>query len=163
MGEARGHFQAALAIHREVGARRFEGQALDNLARLCFTQGEMEAARAHFEAALAIHREVGNRRAEGIVLGHLSSLHLEESRIEAARELLSKGETLLRTPEYRIELGKLLCTRAELERRTGDASAALKTLGEIEGIAAQSGARPDSELARSLAALSQALAGGHPR
>jgi hypothetical protein len=58
-----------------------------------------------------------------------------------------------------MELGKVLCTRAELERRTGDGTAAWATLIEIETIAAQTVGRPDPELGRRVASLRQALSG----
>ncbi len=158
MDEARARYEVALAIHRQVGARRFEGEALDNLASVSFAEGRMDEAGAEFDAALAIHREVGNRRAEGIVLGRLGALRLEQSRIAEARELLAMGEGLLRAANYGLELGKLLCTRAELERRTGNQTAALETAREVEVLVTDDGARPDSELGRRLAEIRGSLA-----
>jgi hypothetical protein len=66
-------------------------------------------------------------------------------------------------PDYQIELGKLLCTRAELENQIGDTSVAVNTLAEAEAIAAQADALPDSELGRRLASVRQALAGNPAR
>jgi ATP/maltotriose-dependent transcriptional regulator MalT len=99
-----------------------------------------------------------NRRAEGIVLGNLGQLFLVTGEFERAREYLAQAEHRLRTEEYPIEVGKVLCTRAELERRMGDARAGA-TLDEVARIAVEVGARPDSELCRRLASARQALAG----
>ena len=85
MEEARAHFEAALADHREMGNRRAEGIDLGNLGLLNRNQGRMEEARDHYEAAIAIHREVSDRRSEGIVLGNLGLLHLDQGRMEEAR------------------------------------------------------------------------------
>ena len=67
-----------------------------------------------------IHREVGDRRSEGIALGNLGVLHLEQGRMEEAREALARGEAILPDQDDRVELGKFLCTRAELEDRSDD-------------------------------------------
>ncbi len=85
MEQARGHFEEALAIHREVGDRRNEGKVLGNLGLLSLDQGRMAEACEHLEAALAIQREVGNRRVEGIVLDSLGTLHRRLGRMEEAR------------------------------------------------------------------------------
>ena len=84
--EAGEHYEAALDIHREVGARRSEGIVLGNLGNLHLDQGRPAEAREHHEAALAIHREVGNRRFEGVVLGNLGILHQGQGRPAEARE-----------------------------------------------------------------------------
>ncbi len=159
MSDAGGHFQAALAIHRDVGSRRFEGQGLDNVANLFHAEGRREEARARLEEALAIHRETGNRRGEAIALGRLAALALEADLLDEARNLLSRSEPLLRAPEYRVELGKVLCTRAEFELRAGNPEAARETCAEIERIAEQVEARPDSELLRRLAAVRRTPSG----
>jgi predicted ATPase/Tfp pilus assembly protein PilF len=83
--EARSHFEAALAIHRELGNRLFEGMILVNLSVILSDQGLMEEALVGHEAALAIYREVGNRRLEGVVLRTLATLHLDQGRMEEAR------------------------------------------------------------------------------
>ena len=85
MDETRGHYEAALAIHRARGDRRSEGFVLAGLANLPHEQGRVDEARRHYAAALAIHREVGDRRLEGIALGNLAILGLQQGRMEEAR------------------------------------------------------------------------------
>jgi predicted ATPase/Tfp pilus assembly protein PilF len=156
--EARSYYEAALAIQREVGNRRAEGIVLANLGSLHFAQVRLKEARAHCDAALAIHREVGDRRWEALVLGNLGVLHLDQGRMQEAEVALGEGEKLLRALDARMELGKLLCDRAELERRKGDIAAARATLRESENLATLVGAGPDSEFGRKLAKLRQAFA-----
>ena len=83
--EARDHYEAALAIYREMGNRRAEGILLASLGTVHFNQGRMKEAREYYEAALSIHREVGDRLTEGAVLGNLGNLHHEQGRVEEAR------------------------------------------------------------------------------
>jgi len=163
IAEARAYFEEALAAHREVGNRYFEGVVLGNLASLwrerdVFLPSEMAEARSHFEAALTIDREVANVHAEGVVLGQLGTLSLAEGKLEEAREFLSKGEAILRAAAaYPIELATLLCTRAELEIRTGDVAAAEKAVAEVEAVFAEARVSPESEFGRRLANARQAL------
>jgi len=155
--EARTHFEAALAITRELGNRRLEGNIIGALGRLHQDRGEVEQAGAHYESALAIHREVSDRRSEGSILAYMASLLHRHGSIDAAREALATGEPLLRQLDARLELGKLLCIRAEIERGSGNTAVALTTLSEAEHLAFAIGSGPDSELGRMIAKLRQVL------
>ena len=158
--EARRYLETAIAIHRAVGYRFFEGVVTGNLGSLCREEGALAEAHSHLEAALAIHREVGNRQAEGVVLGQLGSLHLEENQIVEARSRLTEGEAILRSEAaHPYELATLLCSRAELEHRSGSESAALATLTEADALAVQVSQGPETELGRKLAHLRQAWGG----
>ena len=69
----RAHYDAALAVHRDVGNRGSEGAVLGNLGILRRAQGRMGEARAFYDAALALAREIGARYSEGVVLGNLAT------------------------------------------------------------------------------------------
>jgi tetratricopeptide (TPR) repeat protein len=56
------HHKQALAISREIGDRRGEGNRLGNLSAAYRNLGQCEEAIAHFTRALAISREIGNRQ-----------------------------------------------------------------------------------------------------
>ena len=71
------NYQAALAIHRELGNRRSEGISHINLGDLSRDLQQSGQAMSHYENALRILREVGARRFEGIALVSLASLHQE--------------------------------------------------------------------------------------
>lgn len=157
LDEAKTHFAMALAIHREVGARRFQGQMLDNLGQIYLQQGNQHEARVALEVACAIFGEIGNARHEGIVLGHLATVLLEDGRTTEARAHLLRAETLLQAPAYRSELAALLCIRAELEWRSGEAPAARATLERAEGMVGST-APPEPELERCLARVRRTLA-----
>ena len=83
--EGAAHYEAALAIAREVGNRRAEGSVLGNLGVLHSEQGRMEEARAHYEQALSpFIREVGNR-ARGHRPRQPGHLYHEQGQVEEAR------------------------------------------------------------------------------
>jgi predicted ATPase/tetratricopeptide (TPR) repeat protein len=148
--EALAHFEAALTIEREVHNLRMEGIIISALGMLHQERGEMEQARADYESAIEIHREMNDRRSEGDTLSHMASLLLRLGSIPAAREMLAKGESLLREVDAQVELGQLLCTRAEIEHGEGESARALATLREAEGLARRLGSGPDSELSRKI-------------
>jgi hypothetical protein len=67
------------------------------------------------------------------------------------------GERLLRQADAPLELGQLLCIRAELEQDSGDAAAAVATLREAEDLADRIRSGPDSQLGRMIAKLRRTL------
>ena len=58
-----------MAITREIGDRRGEGQVLGNLGLAYADPGEPRQTIKYFEQDLAIAREIGDRRGEGSALG----------------------------------------------------------------------------------------------
>ena len=155
--EARTHYERALIIHRELNDRRLEGLALINLGGLHLDQGRMEEARAHYEQALALAREVDDQRCEGVVLGSLSMLHQKLGEMEKVQPCLDEGIAILRKVGDRQELAKMLCARGEYELQCHGINAARAALAEAEEISQSLAVASDSELARALTGLREAL------
>ena len=65
----------ALAIAREIGDRRGQGNALGNLGNAYSDLGEPRKAIEFYEQALKISKEIGDRRGEGADLGNLGSAY----------------------------------------------------------------------------------------
>ena len=65
----------ALAIARDTGDRRLEGNMLCNLGMVCFVQERLSDAEAASKAALVVGRELGNLRLEGTVLCNLGIVY----------------------------------------------------------------------------------------
>ena len=61
-----------MAIAREIGDRRGEGQDLGNLGIAYGNLGEYRRAIEYYEQQLAIAREIGDRRGEGNALWNMS-------------------------------------------------------------------------------------------
>ena len=119
MEEAAARYTQALAIHREVGNRRFEGNLLGNLGSVHMNQGRLEEAAAHYSQALTIHREVGNRRFEGIVLGYLGILHMQQGRIEEAAIHYNQSLAMAREVGYSRGEGIMLANLGALHKQQG--------------------------------------------
>ena len=62
------YYEQDLAIAREIGYRRGEGQTLGNLGSAYGDLGETRKAIDYYEQRLAIARETGDRRGEGYAL-----------------------------------------------------------------------------------------------
>jgi tetratricopeptide (TPR) repeat protein len=157
IAEAEAHFEAAIAISREVGNRRGEGIFLGYLGNLHFAQGRNKEARTHYETALAILSEAGIRRFEAVVRGNLGRLLFHEGRVTEAKEALAQAEAVLRSVNDSLELAKFLCGRAEVEHRSGNVEVARSLLVEIQALAAQIGLGPESQLGCMLAKLRQSF------
>ena len=61
-----------MAIDRDIGDRRGEGNALGNLGNAHFVLGETRKAIEFYEQRLEIAREIGDRRGEGTALWNMS-------------------------------------------------------------------------------------------
>ena len=75
-----------LAIAREIGDRRGEGQALGNLGIAYADLGDARKAIEFYEQALAIAREIGDRRGEGNALGNLGIAYKDLGEVRKAIE-----------------------------------------------------------------------------
>ena len=69
------YYEQALAISREIGDRRGEGNDLGNLGTAHHGLGEVRRAIEYYEQALTVAREIGHRRNEGTWLGNLGSAY----------------------------------------------------------------------------------------
>ena len=77
LGDNRGaasHYQASLALYRELGDREGEIGCLNNLANAETSLGDFAAATQHFNDVLAVAREIGNRFMVAIALGNLGEV-----------------------------------------------------------------------------------------
>jgi predicted ATPase/tetratricopeptide (TPR) repeat protein len=158
--EAQATYMEALAIARSTGDRAFEAVVLGNLGQVARDQARVDDALAYYKRSLAILRELGVRRIEGAVLGNYGLLLYEQGQVDEARNAITTGESILRQMDERSELGKLLCTRAEIERGTGNTTAARATLEEVEAIVAVLGPNVDAELTTTLDKLRRTVAAG---
>jgi DNA-binding SARP family transcriptional activator len=82
--DAIGYFEQALAILREVGGKRDQGQAANNLAFTYLVLGRYEEAVAALLDALQLQREAGRRYGEGVALCNLGEAYLELGRYDEA-------------------------------------------------------------------------------
>ena len=94
MKEAHPYFEAALAIHREVRNRRFEGMALGNLGKLHLMEDRMEDARDALARGEELIREVDDRFGLGKLLCVRAELEHRGGDIAAARATLGEAEAL---------------------------------------------------------------------
>ena len=94
MKEAREHYEAALAIHREAGNRRVEGIVLGNLGALHQAQGRMEAARRCSHESTTILRDASDGLELGKFLCKRGELEVQQGNIPAARAGLAEAESI---------------------------------------------------------------------
>ena len=105
------HYEAALAIARTLGDRRWQGVWLGSLGILHRVQGRIPEAKKHYEAALSVARELGDRGREGNWLGDMGSLHRQQGRIPEALDYTMAALSIARELGDRrfegIQLGRL--------------------------------------------------------
>jgi non-specific serine/threonine protein kinase len=83
--EARRHYEAGLAIRRELGDKTGTAALLHNLGVVAQAQQDFERARSLYSESLAINRELGNESNEASALNALGSAALDQGDTGAAR------------------------------------------------------------------------------
>jgi tetratricopeptide (TPR) repeat protein len=151
--------ESALHAARELGHRRLECIALANLGQVAEAMHDDDTARVRFEQAVALARELGDRLSAGQVGGYLAALHGRHDRFDAARALFEASADALTEVGDPASLGLLLCDRAWLEHRAGDAAAAQRARDAAQRIAEEIVAAPGSDLGERLARLDAQLRG----
>ena len=155
--EALDQLEVALAVARDLGHARLECVTLCYLGMVYDSLARFDEARDHFEAALVVARELGARRLEGQFLSHLGLLHAHQAHFGEARHCLDSSEGLLRAASDRVNIGVLFCSRAETEHLAGVPNAARAALDAADVIAAEVGAKGDSELGLAIARVRNLL------
>ena len=93
MEEARAHCEAALALHREMGNRSFEGTALVDLGKLQANERADDARRC-FEEGLLILRGLGDDLEVLNAVCTLGKFEVRLGRLEPARTALAEAESI---------------------------------------------------------------------
>ena len=153
MADARAEFEVALATAREIGHARLECTVLCNLGIVHEAQGDLGVAQVHYEKSVGLAHEVGDRRAEGQFMGYLGLLRARQGHFDEARETLGTGESLLAAASDQLNLGLLLCSRAEAEHLAGDPVTAHRSWQRAKALAEHTGVGDASELGVSLERL----------
>lgn len=89
--ESQSHFEAALAVHLEVGDLRGELSALNNLGMVLQLLGQLETASQFYAQALTASRKIGDQLAEGVLLTNLGNLRLLLGDFEQAQTMLAQA------------------------------------------------------------------------
>ncbi len=150
----------ALAVARKLGHLRLECMVLGNLGLVLHASGQFEEAVRHFMAALGVAASTDDTRSAGEFQGRLGLSLLHLGQWEAAQGAIDTGERLLRDAGDELGLGVLLCARAEVQARHGNATAAQAALGEAQALLDASGAGAASELSAAVTRARRAIDAG---
>jgi tetratricopeptide (TPR) repeat protein len=93
--QALSHYQSALAILRDAGARTFEGRALASLGSHYQELGNIEDAIARYREAVRVLREVGDKRHEGLTLAGLAAALAGVTAMTEADTMLEESTRIL--------------------------------------------------------------------
>ncbi|XWK87599.1 MAG: tetratricopeptide repeat protein [Phormidium sp.] len=94
--EALQPWQQALAIYREIGDLKREGNVLGNLGNAYYSLGDYRKAIEYYQQSLAIFREIGDRQGEGYVLGRLGFVYDALGKYSKAIEYQQQSLAILR-------------------------------------------------------------------
>jgi predicted ATPase/tetratricopeptide (TPR) repeat protein len=129
----------------ETRGRTFIGyMAMGNLGDLLLSQGKLQESSAQLTAAI---EKLDTMRPSfaGAFRGSLAWVQAQMGEFDEARKLLERGEAQLRDV-WAVELGRLLCRRAQVEHIAASSEVAEAALSEAKEIAAKLGGSSDSDL-----------------
>ncbi|MFC6909713.1 tetratricopeptide repeat protein [Novosphingobium lubricantis] len=116
---ARGHYDAALVLYREIKDRLGEANTLQSLGDLEQRLGVPDIARGHYDAALALYCEVKDRLGEANTLQSLGDLERWLGAPDVARGHYDAALLLFREVKDRLGEANTLLGLGELEQRLG--------------------------------------------
>ena len=144
VGDARkaiGYYEQALAISRETGDRRGEGNHLGNLGNAYADLGDARTAIGYYEQALAISRETGDRCGEGLWLGNLGIAYSDLGDVRKAIGYYEQALAVSRETGDRRGEGLSLGNLGNACRALGDARKAIGYHEQALAIARETGDR----------------------
>ena len=121
-------FNSELAIAREVGNRRAEASALNNMALVLNQQGDGEQARRMYEKALPVSREVSDKYNYATTLINIAGITMEEGDLSGARKTYDQALALYREINNQDGIASSLTAIGTVLDCEGDSAAAKKML-----------------------------------
>lgn len=141
--QSQGELESATTLYRRmletVRAGRIRGVALQNLAAIYGTQGNLDEAEDHFRKAYSAFEEAGDRWGMGFVLTSLGGLALDRGDPARAEAILVDATAAARETQdlellavARINYAEALLRQGDFEKAEVEASAAIGHFGAAE-------------------------------
>ena len=136
-------FEVVLHLFQEIEDRKNEGIFHGNIGEVLLSLNRKQEALTYLHKAIDICDEFYPPGA-GVFRGSLAIIFAEEGKLIEARELLKKGEPQVSV--LRVEYGKFLCRKGQIELNDGHREPALKSIKQAKNIAQEAGVNTNSEL-----------------
>jgi len=132
-------YREALTAWRSLGERRWEAEALQNIAALERDSGDLPASVEDYGKALALWRALSEPSREAAVWRWLGMLRQQAAEYGAAREALMASFSLWRSLGERFEEGMARGELCFLEHTTGNPAVALACYEEVRTLFREAG------------------------
>ena len=118
-------FQQSLAISREIGDRRGEGNSLGNIGGIYSILSDYPKALDFYEQSLAINREIGNRGGESVSLNNIGGVYNSQGNYPKALDFYEQSLAIRREVGDQLGEGNMLNNIGGIYDRQGDYATAL--------------------------------------
>lgn len=142
-GEARKHYEGALAVARDAGDLRSQAVALSNIAMLDVDQGELQRGVEGLTASLQKAREANDQKAQARTLNNLGYVYDQLAERQKAIQYYQQFLELARTTANRELEATALNNLGETYRSLGDWDTALKYYRQALAVIRTLDQRPD--------------------
>jgi tetratricopeptide (TPR) repeat protein len=137
LAEARLHYQFALALARELSARRHEAEALGNLGNEAYERGDFIAALGLHRAAFDLYTSLGDKRGQAIELINLANVALESHDDAMAMRLYGQALGLCLETGYRFGQALAVLGQGHVRYHAGEWNIAEKCYREAARLTAE--------------------------
>jgi tetratricopeptide (TPR) repeat protein len=139
---ARAYYERSLRLRREIGDRRGEGIAHNNLGVVADSQGYYSEAIQHYQQALAIDRETNDPWGQGYVLNNLGFVYRSQGDYATAKTYCEQALHIRREIGERDGECETLAFLGLVYHHLGEHDRALTHCEQAVQIAVEIGARP---------------------
>jgi tetratricopeptide (TPR) repeat protein len=127
-------YKQSLAIRQEIGDRKGEGTALNNISLIYDARGDYDTAQNYLEQSLDIRRETGDRAGEGATLNNLATTAYAKGEYDTALTYLEQSLNIRQEVGDQVGEGGTLNNIGEIHRVRGDYDKALPLYEQALGI-----------------------------
>lgn len=148
------YLSRAAALFGELGDSAEQASALNQLGRVHYDLGEVEAAQASYEQALPLWRRAGDGAGEAATLSNLALVFRTHGEVQVALDFYDQALARLRRLGARADETRVLYNRGQFYRLLGKERVALDDLRASLALAIELGEKADE--ASALTAIGQA-------
>jgi tetratricopeptide (TPR) repeat protein len=119
-------YRQSLAIYQELGDRKGEGTALNNISQIYHDRGDYDTTLSYLEQSLNICREIGDKKSEGTTLNNISQIYHDRGDYDKALSNLKQALIINRESGGQAGEGTILNNIGRIYREQGDYGKALQ-------------------------------------
>jgi DNA-binding winged helix-turn-helix (wHTH) protein/tetratricopeptide (TPR) repeat protein len=139
LDERKALYEKALAVCREIGNKRCEAGALNNLAGVAEDEADFSKAERVYRQSLTVRQEIGDTGGVALAFNNLGTTQELQAKLAVAKDSYTRAREQYRKISYKPGEGMALANSAEIERLRGNMTEAKRMAEESVSIWQETG------------------------